>query len=242
MNPSDIYYTILEDWLPTKWSRRVAVLTPTLATGGLFLPNFLNTIDLPLSKEASLLLRISLSLTPLLVGTFLILLLVIRHFSLEKKKEILLPVNVPPWKFHDKIILSIGAYHDVLTKKGEKFIRITLKDISQTDMPPPYESDQVTNEIKTEVATIGFDPGYFVSHGYRVKKIPTPPFLNEDCFYMCKNEDQEESHSVFFFKTEPVLDGEFFFRCFVDHINPAKKEVELNIFFIWLNHPINKGE
>lgn len=235
MTSSDIYYTILEDWLPTKWSRWVAVLTPMLATGGLLLPNFLNTIDLPLSKEASLLIRISLSLTPLLVGTFLILLLVVRHFALEKKKEILLPVNLLPWKFHDKIILSIGAYHDVLTKKGEKFVRITFKDISQQNMPPPYESpDSTPDEIKTEVASIGFTPGYFVSHGYRVKKISTPPFLNEDCFYMCKKENDEISDSAFLFNTEHKV-YEYFFRCYVDHINPAKKEVELDIFFIWLN-------
>jgi hypothetical protein len=145
-----------------------------------------------------------------------------------------------PWKYHKIITLSIGAYHDVFTKNGDKFFRITLKDISQQDMPPPYESCPAPDEIKTEVATVGFDPGFFIFHGSRVKKVATSHFSNEDCFYMCKNEAQEPAYSVFFFHTEHVADGEQFFRCFVDHINPVKKEVDLNIFFIWLKQAQQK--
>lgn len=140
------------------------------------------------------------------------------------------------WKFHDKITLSVGSYHDVLTKRGEKFFRITLKEISQQNMLPPYESDSIPDEIETEVATVCFEPGFFVYPGSRVKKVKTSPFFNEECFYMPKNESQEAMYSVFFFHTENVKDGAAqFFRCFVDHINPVKKEVDINIFFIWLN-------
>ncbi|MDA8090785.1 MAG: hypothetical protein M0Z61_11300 [Nitrospiraceae bacterium] len=143
---------------------------------------------------------------------------------------------LPHWKFHDKITLGLGSYHDVKTKNGEKFFRITLKDISQRDMPPPYESpDSVPKEIKTDVATLGFTPGFFIYPGFRVKRIHDSSFSNESTFYMCKSDYQEESDSVFFFKTQHVTDGEYFFRCFVDHINPIKKEVELNIYFIWEN-------
>ena len=110
-----------------------------------------------------------------------------------------------------------------------------MKDISQQAMLPPYESDSTPDEIKTEVATVGFEPGFFVYPGSRIKKMKTSPFFNEECFYMPKNESQEAMYSVFFFHTEHVTDGEYFFRCFVDHINPVKKEVDLNIFFIWLN-------
>ena len=141
-----------------------------------------------------------------------------------------------PWKFHEKISLSIGAYHDVLTKHDKPFIRITLKDISRKNMPPPYESDHMPDEIKTDVATLGFSNGFMVTPGSRIKKVETSPFFDEYCFDMSKIEnDEEDRYSVFFFKTEHVSDGEFFFRCFIDHINPTKKEVELNIYFIWTN-------
>jgi hypothetical protein len=146
------------------------------------------------------------------------------------------------WKFHKKITLGVGSYHDVLTKHGDKFLRITLNDISQQDMPPPYESDSIPAEIKTQVATLCFDPGFFIYLGSRVKKITTSPFLNEECFYMPKNENQEAAYSVFFFHTEHVADGEQFFRCFVDHINPVKKEVDINIFFIWLKQARQKAQ
>ncbi len=139
-----------------------------------------------------------------------------------------------PWKFHDKISLSIGAYHDVLTKHGKPFFRITLKDISRKNMPPPYESDHTPEEITTDVATVGFTHGFMLAHGSRIKKVETSPFFDEYCYDMTKIEnDEEDRYSVFFFKTEHVDDGEFFFRCYVDHINPIKKEAELNIYFIW---------
>ena len=143
--------------------------------------------------------------------------------------------NLIPWKFHEKVTLSIGSYHDVFTKNGDKFFRITLKDISQEDMPPQYESpDNIPEEIKTDVATIGCT-SHFLYQGFRVKKVCEYGFSNEECFHIPKHDYQEESDSIFFFKTEHVNDGEFFFRCFVDHINPAKKEVEFDIFFLWLN-------
>lgn len=223
---------IIDTLLPSRASRLVAQIAISLTIGIWTLPLWWE----PLMKSSIPDNQISTwryTVIPyiLFFAMMLIHILVIRQ---KNSSAVLLP-----WKFHDKVILNIGTYHDVPTKKGEKFIRITLKDISQKDMPPPYESpDSVPKEIKTEVATIGFTPGFFFYHGYRVKKIYDTSFSNEDRFYMCKNEDNEESHSVFFFKTQHVTDGEYFFRCFIDHINPEKKEVELDIFFIWLNNPI----
>ncbi len=142
-----------------------------------------------------------------------------------------------PWKYHDKISLELDSYHDVLTKHGKQFFRITLKDVSRKKMPPPYESDHMPEEIMTDVATVGFSHGFMLTHGARIKKVETSPLFDEYCYDMSKIEnDEEDRYSVFFFKTEHVDDGEFFFRCYVDHINPTKKEAELNIYFIWTNN------
>lgn len=147
-----------------------------------------------------------------------------------------------PWKFNEKISLGINAYHDVLTKNGEKFFRITLKDISRKNMPPPYESDHIPEEILADVATVSFSHGFMFTHGSRVKKVETSPIFDDYHFDMSKIENDEEGrYSVFFFKTENVSDGEYFFRCFVDHINPTKKEVELSLYFIWTNDSNKKG-
>lgn len=235
MNIQTIYETILEEVLPTPWSRKVAAITLPLSISSLALPNFLKTIDMELIPEASLYIRLVLPLLILLTGTFTVLLLVVRHHKTYRTKASNTENDMQQyWKYHDKITLSLGAYHDIKTKNGDKFFRIVLKDISQRDMPPPYDYDSVPAEIQTEVATIGFEPGFFIYPGSRVKKVATSPFFNEECFYMPKNESQEASYSVFFFHTEHVTDGEQFFRCFVDHINPVKKEVDINIFFIWL--------
>lgn len=196
----------------------------------------------PKETEPQNILRIILGIVSLAV------LLLSYWIMLLREKESTVPSNVDStgnesisninelthWKFHKKITLGIGSYHDLPTKRGDKFLRITVKDISRQDMLPPYESDSTPDEIKTEVATVGFEPGFFVYPGSRIKKLKTSPFFNEECFYMPKNQSQEAMYSVFFFHTEHVTDGEYFFRCFVDHINPVKKEVDLNIFFIWL--------
>lgn len=196
----------------------------------------------PKETEPQNILRIILGIVSLavLLLSYWIILLREKNSALRSKvdstenKSISNTNELTHWKFHNKITLGIGSYHDLLTKRGDKFLRITVKDISQQDMLPPYESDSTPDEIQTEVATIGFEPGYFVYPGSRIKKLKTPPFFNEGCFYMPKNESQEAMYSVFFFHTEHVTAGEYFFRCFVDHINPVKKEVDLNIFFIWL--------
>lgn len=234
-NIQSIYEAVLEDVLPTPWSRKVAAITVPLSISSLFVPNFLKKIDMELIPEASLYIRLVLPLLILLTGTFIVLLSVVRHHKKYKSKTNNAESDMQQdWKVHQKIKLSVGEYYDVLTKNGDKFFRITLKDISQRDMPPPYESNGVPEEIKTEVATIGFNPGFFISPGSRIKKVPPTPFFNEECFYMSKNESEETAYSVFFFHTEHVSGGAQFFRCFVDHINPVKKEVDLNIFFILL--------
>ena len=218
-------------------------LIPLIATGtmaALYLFFEVRILQLlstwPKETQPQNLLRITLGLASLLI-------IGLSYWILELKGQYKpdMPVNhlvpsIMPWKYHDKISLSIGSYHDVLTKHGQPFIRITLKDISRKKMPPPYESDRTPVEIETDVATVGFSHGFMLTHGLRIKKVKTSPFFDEYCYDMSKIEnDEEDQYSIYLFRTEHVSDGEFFFRCFVDHINPASKVAELNIYFLWTN-------
>lgn len=218
---------ILDTLLPYKWPRLVAGSTISLITGILALSEWGQKIGLSLTPtEIS---RIRREGIPWLcvVALALIHYLVVR----EKNSTFILQ----PWKLHEKVTLGLGDYYDVMTKNGEKFFRISLKEISQQTMPSAYVFNPQPVETITEVATIGFDPGFFINHGSCVKQITLGHIQNEDCFYMSKDSFHEEKSSVYFFKTESVTDGGHFFRCFVDHINPSKNEIELNVFLIWLN-------
>jgi predicted transcriptional regulator len=79
MDPWKIYDSILEEWLPTKWTRWIAGLTSSIAIGGIFLPNFLQKIDIHPTPEQTLLIRMSVPPTICFVGTFIVLLLVVSH-------------------------------------------------------------------------------------------------------------------------------------------------------------------
>jgi len=139
------------------------------------------------------------------------------------------------WKLHKKITLPIGNYYDLKDENGENIIRITLKEISEQDMPPPYEypKNHSPSKFKTEVAIINFDPE-FVSHGAYVKPIERsfPYLLNECQFAMSKNAYSEEDYSVFFFRTDTTTGYGQFFRCFVSHINAPNQEVEMDMYFL----------
>ena len=216
-------------------------LIPLIATGtmaALYLIFEVRILQLlstwPKETQPQNLLRITLGLASLLIMGLSYWILELKG---QRKTDIAynhLTLSTLPWKYHDTITLSVGTYHDIFTKHGKQFFRITLKDISRKRMPPPYESDHTPDEIETDVATVGFSHGFMLTHGPRIKKVETSPIFDEYCYNMSKIEnDEEDRYSVFFFKTEHVDDGEFFFRCYVDHINPVKKEVELNVYFIW---------
>jgi hypothetical protein len=84
MDPQKIYDSILEEYLPSRWSIWIAGLTPTLAFAAIFLPDFLQKIGIPPTKEYILPLRIGLPLLILFLGTFVVLLLVVRHARTTK--------------------------------------------------------------------------------------------------------------------------------------------------------------
>jgi predicted membrane protein len=79
--------SMLQDWLPTKLSRRIALLTLTVASGGAALVRFLRPL-LPKVTEAELvLLQSTVWLLFALVGTWLALFFVVRAYNLQVKNH-----------------------------------------------------------------------------------------------------------------------------------------------------------
>lgn len=151
------------------------------------------------------------------------------HYLVVREKNSSLALQ--PWKFHEKKILPIGEKYDLLDANGNKVVRIILKEISIQMMPEPYTNllKSTQKQIETEAATLAFDQLLSVFPGQAVKVIPPPKPYTESIFALAKNNHQEDIHSVFFFST---LGQEQFFRCFVDHINPTKQEVEIDVYLL----------
>jgi hypothetical protein len=104
----------LESWLPTKWSRWIAALTLVLLLPSTYLPEFLQRYDIQLSKEKILLIRGSVPLLILLLGSFSILLIVVRHYNTLKTPK--KPASEPPKpitklsKLQDSILLYMHKH------------------------------------------------------------------------------------------------------------------------------------
>lgn len=75
---------ILESWLPTKLTILIAGSSISLALLSIGLPEFLQGMGYRLPPEKTLLLRIVGPLSLLCLGTFWVLLLVLRHYKSEK--------------------------------------------------------------------------------------------------------------------------------------------------------------
>jgi len=75
----NLWESILEEWLPTKWSRGIAAASVTLAGSAFLLPEFLQKIGISVSEPAALLIRISVPIALLCVGLFTVLALVVQH-------------------------------------------------------------------------------------------------------------------------------------------------------------------
>jgi hypothetical protein len=162
------------------------------------------------------------------------------NFANRAKNSLL---NLQPWKLHEKITLSIGDKYDVFNKDGKKILRITLKNISEQEMPVPYDIpvNHRPKTYNTETATLCVDPSFFVYHGSYTKRILTDPLTDDGLFALTKHSNVEVNHSIFFFNVAYTTENEQLFRCLVDHINPAKKEVELDIYFLQLEKQGSTG-
>lgn len=86
MNPfQKIQDYILESWLPTKLSILIAGSSIPLAALSVGLPEFLQKImEHPLQPEKTLLFRLVVPLVILYLGTFIVLILVVKHYKKSK--------------------------------------------------------------------------------------------------------------------------------------------------------------
>lgn len=80
----NLWESILDEWLPTKWARGAAAASVTLAGSAFFLPEFMQKISIPFSEAAGLLIRISAPIAVLCVGLFAVLALVVQHSRSSK--------------------------------------------------------------------------------------------------------------------------------------------------------------
>ena len=80
----NLWESILEEWLPTKWARGVAATSVTLAGSAFFLPEILQKIGIPFSEAAALLIRVSVPMALLCVGLFAVLALVVQYSRSSK--------------------------------------------------------------------------------------------------------------------------------------------------------------
>lgn len=219
----DLKKTILDLWLPSKWPRLVATATLSLTGGILSLSLWAPKIGLTLTAPQISIIRI--------VGTpwLLLVALALIHFLVVREKNSSLALQ--PWKIRDKKTLTIGEKYDLFDNDGNRITRITLKQISNQLMPEPYIrlGDTPQKYIQTETATFSFEPMGFIFPGQGVKSLPIDKPYSESLFALSKKTYNEETDSVFSFSTQG---HELFFRCFVDHINPAKQEVELDVYFL----------
>lgn len=213
--------TILEIWTPSKESKLVAEATICLII-------ILWSLRLPDSiiKLPTILLEISSMravLTPWLILFAVSLMFYFAHRSSSK--------GLQTWKQHEKVNLAVGSYYDLRDREGNKIMRITLKDISKQLMPLPYSNIGKSSHkrIEAETATLSFDDIISIIPGQAVEPITVSKPFTESSFTFSKNANSEEANSVFSFTTEG---HEQFFRCFVDHINPTKQEVEIDVYFL----------
>lgn len=86
--------TFLEDVLPTKWSRRLAVATIALATGAYNLPSILPSSWLPNSQEQIFLLRVMLLETTALLGAFVVIVLLVVEVHASRSRIPSFNVNI----------------------------------------------------------------------------------------------------------------------------------------------------
>jgi len=148
MDPQKIYDSILEEWLPTKWSRWIGGLTPSLATGGIFLPNFLQKIDIHPTSEQTLLIRLSLPPTILFLGSFIILLIVVHHYKFLKNSiSIKTEQKIILTEIHEKVLTllfkkpsTVENIYKILkiTKEEANYYLYDLYDKNMVETPTPY--------------------------------------------------------------------------------------------------------
>ena len=73
----------LDDLLPTKWGRRVALAAIMLSGSSYYLPSLLPSSFLPDSEEQVFFIRLVLSLSVLIIGSLIVIFIVVRAFHAQ---------------------------------------------------------------------------------------------------------------------------------------------------------------
>lgn len=115
---------ILESWLPTKLTILIAGSTILLTLLAIGLPEYLQKIDILLTEERRLLLRIVAPLGLLFLGTFSVLLLVLNHGKSGKEH------NINGTEKHIKI--EALSYNQV--KVLDVFIKLDMNEVWDYDI------------------------------------------------------------------------------------------------------------
>ena len=79
-----------EDFLPTKWSRRIAVASVAIATAAAAFLSSLPASFLPAAPEHVFVLRLLVGAVVLLTGSFVVLVLVVRSHRAQSKRIVAL--------------------------------------------------------------------------------------------------------------------------------------------------------
>ncbi|MCD6366814.1 MAG: hypothetical protein J7L46_04660 [Bacteroidales bacterium] len=225
----DEFFSSLKEYIPNKKSYLIAVGCLLLS---LFLFAYpqkaLELISIKQTPQSELLIKWLVPPWIMFLGLLSVYVLSLRFYRSTK--------NLKSWRFDKKITLNVGDYFDVKTENDYP-LRIELKKISKEQMPPPYICipESKDNEIKTETATVMFSPA-FIYPGRCVKKVENNHSGSfEETFIMPKYQTPEEDLSVFFFNVTNSTNGARFFRCHIEHINPNKQQVELDVYYLWVD-------
>jgi hypothetical protein len=224
------FFLFLKEYIPNKISYLIAAVCVSLSLSIFALPQkVLKLLSLSQTPQSELLLKWLAPPWIMFLGLLLVYILSLRFYRSSK--------NLKSWIFDQKITLTIGEYFDIKTERDHP-LRIELRKISKEQIPPPYICipNSKENDIKTETATVIFSPS-FVYPGRCVKKIENQSGTFKETFVMPKYQipQTEEDSSVFFFNVTNSINGARFFRCYVEHINPNKQQVEFEVYYLWVN-------
>jgi hypothetical protein len=146
----------LEDLLPTKWSRRLAVATVAAAGAAFGVPSLLPQSYLPASPEQVFLFRLVLLLLVALVGSLTVLVLVVREFNSQSLK-------------HKADIEALKNGY------GENTQEESLTDVHERVLGLLFESPRTVEEVCEVLGGVNRERGYFYLHDLAECGMASPP-------------------------------------------------------------------
>lgn len=184
-------------------------------------------------SKTALAFSIEILTTPVQTWGILVLVLtvIIVYFRLKNQKKSCYTPNT--YKVNKTIMLTVNDYKEIELNSGHT-LKIELKEIKKEIINYPYLVVDGKNETKEkDVAVLNFDRMFPLSSGICVKQLEENEINEGMTFSMPKYTSfTEEDVSVFSFSITNTSDEMNFFRCLVKHINPAKQEVELDVYYV----------